>query len=130
MSIERSLQRLAELESIAVWEGVRARRVVGERSMLAVVELEPNTMVPEHRHPHEQLGIVLYGSGSFRVGDKTRAVEPGSTWRIPGDVPHEFHVGPEGAVVIDVFAPAREDWDDLPVADARQPLWPERTATD
>jgi quercetin dioxygenase-like cupin family protein len=125
MSIERSLQRLAELEPIAVWEGVRARRVVGERSMLAVVELEPNTMVPEHRHRHEQLGIVLYGSGTFRVGDETRDVEPGSTWRIPGDVPHEFHVGPEGAVVIDVFAPAREDWDDLPIDDSRAPLWPE-----
>ncbi len=122
---DRSLRRLEELAAVAVWDGIRARRVVGERSMFAVVELEPNALVPEHRHPHEQLGIVLYGRGRFRVGSEVMDVSPGSTWRILADVPHELQVGPEGALVIDVFAPPREDWDELPLADDRPPLWPE-----
>lgn len=124
MTIDRSLRALHELDALAVWDGVRARRVSGERCMFAVVELEPNAFVPEHVHPHEQLGIVLRGGGRFRVGDEVRDVEPGSTWRILSGVPHEFQVGREGAVVIDVFAPDREDWADLPQADGRAPVWP------
>ena len=124
MSDQRNLRALEELGALQVWEGVRARRVIGRRCMFAVVELEPNTSVPEHRHPHEQLGIVLKGNGRFRIGEEMREVAPGSTWNIAPDVPHEFAVGPEGAVVIDVFAPDREDWEGLPQVDAGAPLWP------
>jgi hypothetical protein len=45
-------------------------------------------------------------------------------WSIPSNVLHEVHVGPEGAVVIDVFAPTRDDWREAPRADQREPRWP------
>ena len=61
---------------------------------------------------------------TFRVGDEVRDLEPGGTWRIPPNVPHEVHTGPEGAVVIDVFAPVRSDWQALERLDAQPPLWP------
>lgn len=124
MTDQGNLRQLDELGALQVWEGVRARRVIGQRCMLAVVELEPNTSVPEHRHPHEQLGIVLRGGGRFRIGEEVRDVGPGSTWNIAPDVPHQFSVGPDGAVVIDVFAPDREDWEGAPAADDRAPVWP------
>jgi len=121
---EAHLRQLRDLTPIDIWQGVRARRIVGERCMFAVIELDANTAVPEHRHPHEQLGIVLRGSGEFRVGEETRRVGPGDTWRIPSDVPHQFTVGPDGAVVIDVFAPPREDWAALSPAESRPIRWP------
>ena len=111
MPVNSALGKIASVTALDVWQGVVARRVIGQRSMFAVVELEPNTAVPEHRHPHEQQGIVLTGGGRFRVGEEAMDVGPGSTWNIPPDVPHEFTVGPEGAVVIDVFTPNREDWE-------------------
>ena len=40
------------------------------------------------------------------------------------NVPHEATAGPEGAVVIDVFAPVREDWVALDEAEPREPRWP------
>ena len=104
------LRDLNELELQRIWEGVAARSVHGERLTLAIVELDPNSGVPEHTHDHEQLGVVLQGRVTFRVGDETRELGPGGTWHIPSNAPHEVHVGPEGAVVVDVFAPAREDW--------------------
>ncbi len=119
-----ALRDLVELDPLAIWTGVRARRVVGERITLAIVELDANAVVPEHRHPNEQLGIVLRGGGRFRVGDEVREVRPGSTWRILADVPHEMVVGPDGAVVIDVFSPPREDWDVVPTAEPRVLVWP------
>jgi quercetin dioxygenase-like cupin family protein len=98
--------------------------VRGERITLGIVELDPDSVVPEHRHENEQLGMCLTGSLDFRVGDETRVLGPGDTWSIPSDVAHEVHVGPEGAVVIDVFVPPRDDWRDAEHAGARDPRWP------
>ena len=67
--------------------------------------------MPEHRHPNEQCGIVIRGQVRFRIGDETRSIGPGGTWRILGNEPHEVHTGPEGATVIDAFAPIRSDWE-------------------
>ena len=101
-----------------------ARAIEGDRLSLAVIELDPDSVVPEHSHENEQLGIVLSGSLSFRVDDEVRDLGPGGTWRIPSNTPHEVHTGPEGAVVIDVFAPVRADWQTLERIDAQPPLWP------
>jgi quercetin dioxygenase-like cupin family protein len=118
------LRDIGEVAPLPIWEGVVARPIESERITLAVVELAPNAHVPEHRHPNEQVGIVLRGGGRFRVGDEEREVGPGSTWRILGDVPHEMYVGPDGAVVIDVFNPVREDWRSVTPDEPRPPLWP------
>jgi quercetin dioxygenase-like cupin family protein len=116
--------RLADLDVIQVWDTVAARAVHGERQSLAVVELEPNALVPEHRHEQEQLGIVISGSLDFRIENETRHLGAGETWTIPSNVPHEVIAGPVGAVVIDVFAPVRRDWEQLQQSPPRDPRWP------
>jgi quercetin dioxygenase-like cupin family protein len=115
---------LQNLPVIQVWETVVARAVHGERQSLAVVELDPDAVVPEHQHENEQLGIVITGSLTFRIGDETRVLGPGETWTIPSNVPHEATAGPAGAVVIDVFAPVRADWNELEHSGPRDPRWP------
>lgn len=115
---------LAAMAPLRIWEGVAARAVHGEESTVAVVELDPESLVPEHRHANEQLGLVISGSLTFRVGGETRELGPGSTWRIPGGVPHEVRAGAEGAVVVDVFAPPRADWVAIDRDDPRAPRWP------
>jgi quercetin dioxygenase-like cupin family protein len=119
-----NLRDITDQAPIRVWEGVAARTVEGERITLALVELDPDAVVPEHRHPHEQLGMVIRGTVSFRIGAEKRTFGPGGTWRILADEPHEVHVGPEGAQVIDIFSPVREDWHGLPVESARPARWP------
>ena len=120
-----NLRDLSELEPIAVWEGIRARRVEGDQVTLAIVELDPDAVVPEHTHPAEQNGMVIRGEMRFRVGDEERVLSPGGTWRILGGVPHAATAGPDGAVVIDVFSPIRSDWDAFPVLPAEEPRWPD-----
>jgi quercetin dioxygenase-like cupin family protein len=112
------------LELQRIWDGVGARVVHGERLTFSIVELDADSVVPEHSHEHEQLGMVLTGSLSFRIGQETQDLGPGAIWSIPGTTPHEVHVGPDGAVVIDVFAPTRDDWREAPQADERPPRWP------
>ena len=115
---------ISGLGPLPIWEGIVARTVSGEELTLAVVELDSGAVAREHSHPNEQLGMVLSGSMTFRVGDETRELGPGETWTIPANVPHEATAGPEGAVVIDVFAPPRADWNALEPGDLRQPRWP------
>jgi len=107
-----------------IWNGVVVRAVHGDRTTLGVVELAPDSHVPEHSHENEQLGMVLSGSVTFRIGDESKELGPGGIWLIPANAPHEVHTGPDGAVVIDVFAPARDDWSVFEASAPRTPLWP------
>ena len=66
---------------------------------------------------------MIAGSVEFRVGDETRELRPGDTWSIPANTPHEVHTGPDGAIMVDVFAPVREDWKPLERFE-RDSLWP------
>ena len=118
------LADLADIPPIQVFDGIKARRVEGERVTLAIVELDPGAVVPEHQHAHEQNGMVITGQMTFRVGAEERVLGPGGTWRILGDVPHTATAGPDGAVVIDVFSPIRTDWGDRPVVEGAVPAWP------
>ena len=118
------LLTLAEIEPIRVFDGVVVRRVEGERTTLAIVELDPDAIVPEHTHAAEQNGIVIRGRMTFRVGDSERTFGPGGTWRIRGGISHRAQAGPEGAVVIDVFSPIRADWEDRERLQ-RPPRWPD-----
>ena len=67
---------LNEMRPIGIWDGVLARTVDGERLGFAVVELDPNTVVPEHGHENEQLGMVIRGTVTFRVGEEARDLGP------------------------------------------------------
>lgn len=119
-----NLRDLADLETIPVWEGIRVRRIEGERLTVAVVELDPNAIVPEHTHEAEQNGLVITGQMRFRVGDEERILGPGGTWRILGGVSHTAQAGPDGAVVIDTFSPIRSDWDALGTVPPEPLRWP------
>ncbi len=93
---------------------------------LAVVELAPGAVVPEHRHEAEQLGMVIEGGVRFTLDGETRDLGPGGTWRILSNRPHEVVAGPDGATVIDVFNPVRSDWDAFELLEPVTPKWPRR----
>ena len=118
------MSALAELRPYAIWEGVTARVVNGERMTLASVDLQPGAVVVEHHHENEQLGFVIKGSVLFTIGGEERELRAGDTYLIPSHVPHHVVTGPEGATLVDVFAPVRADWEKLPRPEPFPPDWP------
>jgi quercetin dioxygenase-like cupin family protein len=112
---------LEEMAPLQIWPGLIARDLTGANATLAQIELEPNIDVPEHAHVNEQIGILLGGSMTFRIGGEARDLRPGGTWIIPAHVPHSVTAGPEGAMLIEVFAPARDDWADREILAPRPP---------
>src|SRR5262245_13513422 len=119
-----NLPAVGQLDLKRIFDGVNGRVIRGEELTLAVVELDPDAIVPEHQHANEQLGLVLEGTVRFTLGDETKELGPGGIWRIPSGVPHSLVTGAGGAVVIDIFAPPRLDWDELEVTAERAPRWP------
>jgi len=121
----KPFEALNEMRPYQINERIRARAFRGERLTMAVVDLDPGAFLPEHRHENEQLGFILSGSMSFRIGSDTRELRAGDTYVIPSNVPHEATVGPDGCTAVDVFAPVRADWEKLPRLDATPSTrWP------
>lgn len=101
---------IAKLPGFSPVAGVQMNVLAGARAMVNWVRLEPNGTVPDHAHPHEQIGFVVEGEIIMTIGDETRTVGPGDAYVVPGGVRHAGTGGPDGCVVIDIFAPVREDY--------------------
>jgi quercetin dioxygenase-like cupin family protein len=119
-----TFRELADIPTKQIWDGVTARIVESELISMAFVELAPNSVVPEHKHVNEQLGFVIQGSLVFRVDGESHECGPGSSWRILSGLPHDVQVGPDGAIVAEVYSPVRADWAALPEGVPQTPFWP------
>ncbi len=78
--------------------------------MMSFAELAAHSVVNEHAHPHEQVGLMLEGRVVFTIGGEEKTLKPGDFYRIPGDVRHKVVTLDEHAKVLDIFCPIREDY--------------------
>jgi quercetin dioxygenase-like cupin family protein len=90
--------------------GVRMQPLFGEGAMLNLLDFQPNARVPEHSHPHEQLGMVVEGELVLQIDGVPHRLRPGAAYQIPGGVPHGAWTEDERCRVLDVFQPVREDY--------------------
>ena len=91
-------------------EGVELRAASGEKMTLTLFSLSEGSSIPEHSHPHEQVGTVLKGSLELIIGHEKKIVTAGDFWVIPSDVPHKGRCLEGPAEVLEVFSPVREDY--------------------
>ena len=76
---------------------------------LARIHLLKGAVVIEHRHINEQISFLQQGKLCFKVAGEELILEAGDILEIPPNAPHTVAVLEE-SVVIDTFAPPREDW--------------------
>lgn len=103
---------LITLDSLSVREifpGLRARIVHTARTSQSWVEIDAGAAFPEHQHPHEQVVNVLDGALELTVAGETRTLRRGDVYVIPPDTPHSGRAI-ERSLVLDVFAPVRDDY--------------------
>jgi quercetin dioxygenase-like cupin family protein len=93
------------------WEeplpGVRRQVLTGERMTLTSYRFAPGARFPLHRHPQEQLVLVLEGVITFVSPAGAARLGAGDALIIAPDVPHEAAAGPDGAALVSAVAPAR-----------------------
>jgi len=82
----------------------------GKNMTLAYSRIQPDAEIPEHRHPHEQLGYCLEGESRYKIGEKTYEIKKGYSIFIPANVIHSAKItGKQEFVSIEAFSPPRLD---------------------
>ncbi|HJT77287.1 MAG TPA: cupin domain-containing protein [Gemmataceae bacterium] len=93
-----------------IFAGVTIRTCAAERMMLSLVDLEPGSVVEEHSHEHEQIGMLLQGRAVFTIGGESKTLQAGDFYRIPGHVRHKVAALDEPVRALDIFQPVREEY--------------------
>ena len=101
--------RFSDIPTRDAFPGVRGRYAHSEKMTAGEVTLDANIEVPAHEHPHDQVTLVISGKLEFILGDDTREMGPGDAVVIPGGVRHGVRTK-QVCVLLDVFAPVREDF--------------------
>ncbi len=99
-----------ELPSSEMLPGIERRAVWLSGVMLTFFTFKPQSVVPEHRHPNEQITWVTRGAMRFTLNGETRILRPGDGACIPPGAPHSAVVLDEATEAIDAWNPPREDY--------------------
>jgi quercetin dioxygenase-like cupin family protein len=99
-----------ELPSSKMLPGIGRRAVWLSGVMLTFFTFEPRSVVPEHRHPNEQITWVTRGAMRFTLDGETRILRPGDGACIPANAPHSAVVLDEATEAVDAWSPPREDY--------------------
>jgi quercetin dioxygenase-like cupin family protein len=91
-------------------DGVEMRVIPGEKMTMVFFRLAPGVEIPEHAHPHEQIGTVLQGTIDLVVAGEKRTIHQGEAYQVLPNLAHRGKCGPSPAEIIEVFSPAREDY--------------------
>ena len=91
-------------------EGVDRQMIVGENIMICRLRFDPFVETPAHRHPHEQMTLVVQGRVKFILGTDERIVSAGDVLHFPSNHWHGATMLDEEVVLIDIFSPIREDF--------------------
>ena len=67
------------------------------------MEIDANSEVPTHTHPHEQAGMLVEGELEMGVAGEVKLLKPGG-------VEHYAKSGDVAALALDIFSPVREEF--------------------
>jgi quercetin dioxygenase-like cupin family protein len=82
----------------------------GDHLQVSIADIPAGGSVPDHAHPNEQLGMIVWGRLQFTIGDETRTLGPGDLYRIPGGVRHSVVALDEPVRALDIFYPIRDEY--------------------
>jgi quercetin dioxygenase-like cupin family protein len=87
------------------------RRILAytEKVMLTEHALEKGAILPEHKHPHEQLIYIISGELEIEMSGEHFKLLQGDSIAVPSNVNHKATALKE-SVALDIFAPARTDY--------------------
>jgi quercetin dioxygenase-like cupin family protein len=114
MSGEKSkyLYHIKDIPLVPLTDKVGTRFIAGQNVLLSLIEQPPGASFPLHRHPAEQILILLEGSEEHIVEGETFLMQAGDVSVHPPNAEHGGRT-PMGFKGIDIFAPPREDYLEL-----------------
>jgi len=102
--------RTDDLPATEMMPGVIRRAVYLDDVMLTFFNFEPNAVIPEHHHPHQQITWIVSGAMEFDLDGQKQVLRAGDGVLIPPDVPHSAIILDEPCRALDAWHPIREDY--------------------
>ncbi len=100
----------ADSRPVDMLPGLVRRTLIDEGSMMICeFTFASGVRIPDHAHPHEQVGYIIAGRVRMTIGGETVELGPGDSYCAPSNVPHSA-VTLEPTVIVDTFSPPREDY--------------------
>ncbi len=90
--------------------GIRVKSVCLDNVMMTYMEFGPNSDLPAHVHPHEQITMVHQGKLEMTVDGQTQIMETGDVVVVPANVTHSARTVEEPTIAVDAWSPVREDY--------------------
>jgi len=90
--------------------GIERQIVAGQQLMACRLRFAPHVVTAIHRHPHEQMTLVLQGRARFTIEGEERLAVAGDVLHFPSGVEHGATILDEEVVLVDLFTPLREDF--------------------
>jgi quercetin dioxygenase-like cupin family protein len=100
---------IKEQKSHEIIPGFKARFIHTENMTISFWKIKKGSKLPEHSHPHEQVSQVMKGIFQLTVDGITKDMKPGQAAVIPSNAVHSG-MAISDCTVMDIFAPAREDY--------------------
>src|SRR5687767_9622846 len=91
-------------------EGIDRQMIVGSNIMICRLRFDAFVETPAHRHPHEQMTLVVQGKVKFTLDNEVQIVSAGDILHFPSNQWHGATMLDEEVVLIDIFSPIREDF--------------------
>ncbi len=108
----------ADLEKEHPFPGLVKRTFDAQGATVNSYEFEPGAEFPLHHHVQEQATLVTEGGVEMTIGDETSYLAVGGWTVVPGGVPHGITAGPEGASILAIIVPRRENADSLKIVES------------
>ncbi len=90
--------------------GIKRQMVVGKNLMMCRFTFDPFLVTAEHTHPHEQMTLVVKGKVKFIIEGEVNILSAGDVLHFPPNNRHGATMLDEEVILIDIFAPIREDF--------------------
>lgn len=99
-----------EIEWENVATGIR-RKILSydENLMIAVSEFKKEAVGYIHNHPHRQITYITHGKFEVQIENEKKILKEGDSFLIDPSLSHGV-IALEDSVLVDVFAPYREDF--------------------
>jgi quercetin dioxygenase-like cupin family protein len=100
----------ASIPSERIAEGIDRQMIWGELAMVCRLRFAPHVVTAVHSHPHEQITLVERGRVEFSIDGQRRIAAAGDILVFPPHCTHGATMLDEEVVLVDIFAPVREDF--------------------
>lgn len=101
--------KLSDVPVTDIIEGYHAQFIHTDTMTFSFIDVDANSALPIHSHPHEQVSQVIEGKFELTINGEARVLQPGDIAVIPSNIPHGG-IAITNCKLIDIFNPVREDY--------------------